>query len=203
MENDPDAHGEDVGEAATMILGLRPVREAPAEPAMEAARLFDAYSDYVYRSLQRFGVRRADLLDMTQEVFLVSHRRAAERRGTSSDKTWLFGICMRVASDYRRRAHRRHERLMAEPPERVSIAPSPEEGVAQQEARRVLAEILDTLPLELRAAFVMFEVEGQTTKEIAEATGWPLGTVYTRVRRGRQRFEKELKRRRLAERRGR
>ena len=60
--------------------------------------LFREHAPYVWRVLRRLGVAEADVEDACQEVFLVVHRRAESFDGTSSVKTWIYGICVRVAS---------------------------------------------------------------------------------------------------------
>ena len=56
-------------------------------------------------ALLKHGVREADVPDVCQETFVVVHRKLAEFEGRSALKTWIYGICARTASDYRRRAH--------------------------------------------------------------------------------------------------
>ncbi len=61
------------------------------------------------------GVAEADIEDVCQEVFITVHRKLSEFEGRSALRTWLYGISLRVASDYRRRAYVRRERAVAEP----------------------------------------------------------------------------------------
>lgn len=182
--------------------------DADASAAAEVRALYEAHAGFVYQSLARLGVREADLPDLTHEVFLVAHRKLAEREGTSSARTWLFAIAFRVAAGYRRRAFRTRERLSDAPPEPGPASdrpppPSPEDRAAAGEARAQAEAILDTLPMEERIAFVMFELDGVPCPEIARELGWPLGTVYTRVRNARRRFEDAARRLRARDRGGR
>jgi DNA-directed RNA polymerase specialized sigma24 family protein len=98
--------------------------------AREASRLdihsiHQAHADFVWRTLQHMGVRPADVEDQMQEVFVVVHNRLRSFDASSRMTTWLFGICMRVAAAYRRRAHRRREQVVADVPEQE---PSDEGG---------------------------------------------------------------------------
>ena len=61
----------------------------------------------VWRALRRLGVPERDLPDAAQDVFVVVHRRLGEFDGGSRVSTWLYAICLRVASDRRRRAPQR------------------------------------------------------------------------------------------------
>ena len=75
----------------------------------EFRALYDAHFNFVWSSLRRLGVREADVLDLAQKVFLTAHLKLAEFEGRSRITTWLFAICQRVASDYRRSAPVRRE----------------------------------------------------------------------------------------------
>ncbi|HEY1534274.1 MAG TPA: sigma-70 family RNA polymerase sigma factor, partial [Polyangiaceae bacterium] len=78
---------------------------------MDFKEVYDANFAFVWRSLRRLRVPDASLKDAMQDVFLVVHRRLGEFEGRAKVSTWLFGICLRVAKDYRRRAHVRREVL--------------------------------------------------------------------------------------------
>lgn len=157
--------------------------------------LHDAHADFVWLSLQRLGVREADLEDMLQEVFVVVHRNLASYDGSSKVTTWLFGIAIKVAAAYRRKAHRRREELVDAVPE-TNEATSPEDMALARQQRRELESVLDELDVEKRAVFVMFEIDEMTCEEIAEVAGVPVGTVYSRLHAARKDFERAAQRRR-------
>ena len=85
--------------------------DACVAPDGAVTRIYQANADFVWRSLQRLGVRGPDLDDVLQEVFVVVHQRLGTFDGTAKMTTWLFGIAMRIASDYRRSARVRREVL--------------------------------------------------------------------------------------------
>lgn len=66
--------------------------------------------------------------------------------------------------------------------------------MASAQAAQQLNEILDSMELEKRAVFVMFEIEGLSCQEIGGIVGIPLGTVYSRLHAARRSFEKRLRR---------
>src|SRR5262245_16770067 len=76
-----------------------------------AQQVFVDHAKYVWRTLRYCGVAPVDLEDVCQEVFLIVHRKLPEFEGRSSLRTWIYGICLRVARQESRRAHRRRERL--------------------------------------------------------------------------------------------
>lgn len=149
-------------------------------------------ADFVWRSLQRFGVRPADLDDAFQDVFLVVHRRIHTFDGSSALTTWLFGICRRVAAARRRRAWFRREVPTADWAE-SSDEPKdvlPDEAVATRQARVMLERLLERMDLDKRAVFVMFELDELSSEEIAAILGIPVGTVWSRLSAARKQFEK-------------
>jgi RNA polymerase sigma-70 factor, ECF subfamily len=150
-----------------------------------AEQVYELHADFVWRTLQHLGVRSADLEDLGQEVFVIVHRRLSTFDGRSKLTTWLFGICLHLVQRHRRRAYFRLELSHAEPPERVDPH-TPEERYAGEEARVRLERLLAKLSPERRATFLLFEVEGVSCEEIAELTGVPVGTVYSRLHLARK-----------------
>lgn len=166
---------------------------AARQGSLDVAHVYEENAAFVWASLQRLGVRDSDLEDVLQEVFVVVHKRIATFDGSSKVTTWLFGICMRVASAYRRRGFRRNETCVADPPESVD-ARSPEADLAARESRRRLEALLDELDLDKRAVFVMFEIDELSCDDIAELLDVPVGTVYSRLHAARKDFQKALAR---------
>ncbi len=183
-----------------MITTVRDITESAAEssspPYPDASAVYAEHAEFVWKGLFRLGVRDSDLEDMVQEVFMVVHRRLSSFDGSARMTTWLFGIAMRVASTYHRRAHRRRERVTDFDNESLMAPPdaSPEQVAAEQEARASLDRILGDMDIEKRATFVMFEIEGLPCQEIAALTGVPVGTVYSRLHGARAIFEREVAR---------
>jgi RNA polymerase sigma-70 factor (ECF subfamily) len=138
---------------------------------------------FLWRATLALGVPAADAEDLCQEVMLVVHRRLGDFDGQSL-RAWLYGICLRVASDYRRSARVRREKPTAELPDRVLEPTQPEELDARR-AEEKLRRALDALDDDKRAVFVLFEVEQLTLREISEAVGAPLQTVYSRLQAAR------------------
>jgi RNA polymerase sigma-70 factor (ECF subfamily) len=174
---------------------VAPERESsvPFAPVRDPARLramLAAHYDLVWRSLRRFGVRPGDVDDAAQQVFLVAARKL-DVIEPGAERSFLVGTAMRVASDARRAATRRRE-VQDEDPihERRDSSPGPEELADRHRARALLDEVLDGMPLDLRAVFVLFELEELPTAEIASLVGVPVGTVASRLRRARGEFHR-------------
>jgi RNA polymerase sigma-70 factor (ECF subfamily) len=163
--------------------------------SLDLSTIHAEHADFVWLTLQRMGVRDADVEDLLQEVFVVVHRRLHTFDDSARMTTWLFGICLRVAAGYRRRAHFRMERVTGEVPEQATADEgSPESEAAAGEARARLGAVLDGMELEERALFVMFEIDEVSCEKIAEMLGVPVGTVYSRLHAARKSFQKALAR---------
>jgi RNA polymerase sigma-70 factor (ECF subfamily) len=166
-----------------------------AGAASEEARLralIDRHFDFIWRSLRRLGLSGADADDGTQQVFWVAARKL-DRIEAGRERAFLFGTAVRVASDVRRAASRRPE-AVSEPLDLSDPGPGPEELTEQRRARALLDEVLDSMPLEARTAFVLFELEELSVVEIADLVGVPVGTVASRLRRARELFHAAAKR---------
>jgi RNA polymerase sigma-70 factor (ECF subfamily) len=150
---------------------------------------------FVWRTLGRLGVREADLMDVTQNVFVVVHRQLPGFEGRSEVTTWLFSICRLVVKDYRRSAPIRLEVLVDvdELSRRVAAAESSHGGLDAGDLSRALESVLDKLPEKLRIAFVLFELEEMSGEDIARLLEVPVGTVRSRLRLARVAFQREVK----------
>ena len=160
-----------------------PVLAHPA--ALSLREIFDHNVAFVWRTLRHFGISEADLEDVCQEVFVVVHRKIAGFEGRSALRTWLYGICFRVAKDHRSRAYMRREVPVSEPPPHA-VPPTQDNDCARAEARLMLESILNLLDEDKRAVFVLYEIEGLAMREVAEVVGCPLQTAYSRLQAARK-----------------
>ena len=158
--------------------------------------IYDEYFDFVWRSLRRLGVREADAMDLVQKVFLAVHVGLGEFEGRSKFRTWLFGICRRVASDYRRSSPIRREVVTdaAAMDLRHDEHDPPIVGTESRQRANVAEAILNRLPEPQRVVFVLFELEEMSGDDIAALLNIAVGTVRSRLRLARERFRREVKR---------
>ncbi|MBN2193615.1 MAG: sigma-70 family RNA polymerase sigma factor [Polyangiaceae bacterium] len=173
-----------------------PACTSPTDAKLDVAEVYERHGEQLWRNLHRLGVPSADLADALQEVLLVVHRRLDSYDPRHKLSTWLYGICVRVASNERRRIRRRREDPL-DPTvggDEPQDSRNPERLTEQRRAQQRLRQLLDTLEPEKRATFVMFELEGATTREIAETMGVPLGTVFSRLSAAREAFRQALDR---------
>lgn len=177
---------------ASPANGANPAAELTEEPrpareALTPRHIVELGAGFVTNTLRYMRVPEPLVRDAAQDVFVVALHRLEDFEGRSSLRTWLYGICLRVALRYRRVATRdRREAVMAEPPE-VSVAPEQEAEVGRAEWRQRLDAVLSDLDETHRMVFVLYEIERLSMKEVAEAIGCPLQTAYYRHQAARRR----------------
>jgi RNA polymerase sigma-70 factor (ECF subfamily) len=154
-------------------------------------RLREIVSDHfevLWRFLRRLGIGDADADDAVQEVVLVLARKL-DQVEVGRERSFVLSTAVRVASGFRRTRRNRREVEDDGLVEMPSHELDPEALAEKQRLRQVLQGVLNQLPMELRAVFVLYELEELTMAEIAHTLSLPAGTVASRLRRSRELFE--------------
>ena len=173
---------------SAVLVALERAQSRPVE-ALSLEKLVTEHLDFVWRSLRRFGVRESEVDDATQRVFMIAADKLSKIE-SGRERSFLIGTAARIASHARRGYQRRdlaELRLSSNP---RPPNPDPEELAQRREARELLDRVLDGMPEELRAVFVLFELEELSVDEVAEVLTLPRGTVATRLRRSREVFQR-------------
>ena len=160
----------------------------------------EQHSDRVYRLARRLTGNTPDAEDLTQEVF-VRVFRSLHTYTPGTFEGWLHRITTNVFLDQARRRQRiRFDALSDERAARLrSALPAPEAAYAERTFDDDVELALAALPPEFRVAVVLCDVEGLTYEEIAEITGAKMGTVRSRIHRGRAMLRTALAHRRPSE----
>ena len=201
MERQGNGHSTD--KMASLVPKQAPQDSPAAESERAAAavdprRLFDSHLAFVWRNLRRLGVPESSVEDAAQDVFLVVHRRwDSWRVERSTVETWLFGIALRVARNYRRAQQRRlawllpvrDRKAIQETP---SLADGPAELLDRREAVALFERALAGLAEDKRAVFLLVDVEEMTVPEAAAALDCNVNTAYWRLREARLAFRRAL-----------
>ena len=154
--------------------------------------LVQQYQVRIFNFSRALTASDADAEDLAQETFIRAFRGLARFRGESSFKNWLYSIATNVARTH----HGRRVRQSAVWDQRIETDDVPErhleatmedvEGTAIR--RQALDRALSSLPEDQRVPLVLHDVEGLEYKEIASVLGIPIGTVMSRIFRGRKRL---------------
>jgi RNA polymerase sigma-70 factor (ECF subfamily) len=151
--------------------------------------LVELYQDMLYGLCYRVVGDRETAADAAQEAFLNAYRNLARFRGDSF-RSWLTRIALNAATDILRIRKRRPadpypewEDETWQPP--ADESSSPERTTLLNYRSRAIARAMGHITLDQRTAIVLFDVEGYDYQEIADMTGVSLGTVKSRIHRGR------------------
>jgi len=186
----------------SIMVASRKVPDALlAKGTIDLRGLFAMHAAYVWNTLRRLGVSPSDLEDLTHDVFVQVQRHLGDYDASRPVRPWLFGFAFRIVSQYRRRAHRRHETPgLRGTRDAIDPAALPDERLAAEEDRRLVLEALEAIDLDRRAVFVLYEIDGVPMDEIARSLGIPVNTAYSRLRVARTEFAAAVKRLRRRER---
>jgi RNA polymerase sigma-70 factor (ECF subfamily) len=163
------------------------------ESLKEFEALYEAELDYVWRSLRRLGIRNEDLEDLTHDVFTKAFHRFDTFDASRPIRPWLFGIALRVASDFRQLSRHRRE-LQSTNADPVDAQPPADQRLEDERNRALLERALSGLTLERRAILILHDVDGHSMPEIAEVFPLPLNTLYSRLRLARADLQREFQR---------
>ncbi|HEX4703271.1 MAG TPA: RNA polymerase sigma factor SigE [Pseudonocardiaceae bacterium] len=154
------------------------------------------HGDRVYRLAYRLAGNQHDAEDITQETFIRVFRSLAKYQ-PGTFEGWLHRITTNLFLDMvRRRSRLRMEGLPDDTDRLVGDGPSPEEVYTETHLDPDLQASLDELAPEFRAAVVLCDVEGLSYEEIGATLGVKLGTVRSRIHRGRQALRASMEQRR-------
>jgi RNA polymerase sigma-70 factor (ECF subfamily) len=183
----------------------RPDEQEPSDEALVAAAregrrsaldaLLRRHEDRVLRVLRLLGVPRIDREDVAQEVFIRVFRHLGSYRSGNPFSGWIYRIAVNAAHDHRRRARAREHREVELSPalERtIEDRTAPGAGIERGDDRRSLERALAALSERERAVFVLREVEGLETVEVAQALRITRITVRRHLGRARRHLQEAL-----------
>ena len=159
------------------------------------------YQHRIVKLVSQYVREPADALDVTQEAFFKAYRALPKFRGDSAFYTWLYRIAINTAKNQLLYMSRRPMEVDIENEngERIELQEmqktidTPERLLLTNEIRETIIDAIDKLPVDLRAAITLREVEGMSYVEIAAAMDCPIGTVRSRIFRAREAIELRLK----------
>ena len=179
-----------------MLTLSLPVAAAPHTfPVPAIGEVYDTHVEFVARMARGLGVPTSGIDDVVQDVFLVVHEKLGSFEGRAQLKTWIARIVLNVVRTHRRAFSKR--KGMDPLDDEGAIDPTgktPHQIALEREAVRLLGEILESMPEEQRAVFVLAEIEGLEMAEIAETLSVNVNTAYSRLRLARKTYERGVER---------
>lgn len=160
------------------------------------------YQRKLGRLLSRFVRDPAEVEDVTQEAFIKAYRALPSFRGDSAFYTWLYRIAINTAKNYLVALGRRAptstgfdnaEAENFEDAEQLRDSNTPESELMGREIAATVNKAMDALPVDLRTAITLREIEGMSYEEIANVMNCPIGTVRSRIFRAREAIAAELR----------
>jgi len=167
------------------------LRRAQKGDSQAFEALVAPYEKRIYALCLRITCNREDALDAAQETMIRCWKGLPAYRGQARFGTWLYRIAVNTSVDMMRRRKPGVDSL--EKLQEAGIEPSAGDGDPQtwtetRQRREKIAQGLAKLPEELRTALVLRDIQGFSYEEIAEILSSPLGTVKSRISRGREKL---------------
>lgn len=164
-----------------------------ADPVPTWDEVATRYGQRIYTMAYRLTGNRHEAEDLAQDVFVRVYRNL-DKYSPGTFEGWLYRITKNLFLDRVRR--RRRVRMVELPDDDWHESMAGDEDPAAMVDRRSIdgriEQALTTLPPTFRTAVVLCDLQGLSYEEIAEATGWPLGTVRSRIHRGRKQLRDAL-----------
>ncbi len=161
-----------------------------------------AHLDALYASAVKLTRSNADAEELVQDTYLKAFRFAHKFEWGTNLKAWLFRIQSNTfINDYRHRGHERKyiERAATESiydqvldSESRAYAANPETHIFNAFLKQEMDRALDILPDDFKTVIVLADIQGFSYKEVADIIGCPIGTVMSRLHRGRRILQREL-----------
>jgi RNA polymerase sigma-70 factor, ECF subfamily len=173
---------------------LARTRRAAAGDARAFEELYRLYHRLVYGLCLRMTQNVAEAEDITQDVFILLHRKVGSFRGESQFTTWLHRLTVnQVLMRFRKARSRREEALEDSDAQSFTTGPAPVgPNRLQLIDRMALDKALEKLPPGYRAAFILHDVEGYEHEEVAQLLGCAVGTSKSQLHKARAKLRKIL-----------
>lgn len=149
---------------------------------MTPSELVESFAPFVLRTLKYHSVAERDLDDVCQEVFIIVFRKLPDFDPSRPIRAWIYGICMKVATAYRRRARHRREVLVCDAPDEAAPGAPGADVVSTQQ----LVAMLARLDEDKRTVLILHEIEELPMSEIALIVDCPVKTAYSRLAAARK-----------------
>ncbi len=193
------------GALDSLSLESQLVERAKAQDETAFDQIVELYSDRLYNYIVRMVGNPYDAEDLLQEVFLRAYQGLPSFDGRARLSTWLFQIATNLCIDFYRKRARRVQTVPYHPepsdtdetePEEWefedTMTPNPLSALLDKELQQVVERALNALSPKLKTVLLLYDVEGLSYEEIAQALRIPMGTVKSRLHLARAEIQKRV-----------
>lgn len=163
--------------------------------------LVERYQYRIIKLVNRYVNDPVEAMDIAQESFIKAYKAIDKFRGDSAFYTWLYRIAINTAKNY---VLTGNKKIIEADVEMIDLERtltranlrdySPPENLLQdRELRKIIFDVVQKLPRELRTAIMLRELDGMSYEEIAVVMSCPIGTVRSRIYRAREAIEKRIR----------
>ncbi len=159
------------------------------------------YQHRIVSLISRYVSDPSEALDVAQEAFIKAYKAIGRFRGDSAFYTWLYRIAINTAKNWLVARKRRPpasdidaaDAEQYDMDSRLKDRSTPENELLREEIEKTVYDTIATLPVDLRTAIILREIEGMSYEEIATTMECPIGTVRSRIFRAREAIDEKLK----------
>ena len=163
--------------------------------------LINKYQHRIVSLVSRYVSDHAEALDVSQEAFIKAYRAIGKFRGDSAFYTWLYRIAINTAKNWLVAQKRRPpasdidaaDAEQYDMDSRLKERGTPENELMRDEIKRTVYDTIAQLPIDLRTAITLREMEGMSYEDIATTMDCPIGTVRSRIFRAREAIDEKLR----------
>ena len=163
--------------------------------------LINKYQHRIVSLVSRYVSDHSEALDVSQEAFIKAYRAIGKFRGDSAFYTWLYRIAINTAKNWLVAQKRRPpasdidaaDAEQYDMDSRLKDKGTPENELLRDEIKRMVYDTIEQLPVDLRTAIVLREMEGMSYEDIATTMDCPIGTVRSRIFRAREAIDEKLR----------
>lgn len=159
------------------------------------------YQHRIVSLISRYVSDPSEALDVAQEAFIKAYKAIDNFRGDSAFYTWLYRIAINTAKNWLVARKRRPpasdidaaDAEQYDMDSRLKDRSTPENELLREEIEKTIFDTIATLPVDLRTAIILREIDGMSYEEIATTMECPIGTVRSRIFRAREAIDEKLK----------
>lgn len=190
--------GEQSEGGKTLKVEKELIRRAKKGDVEAFEELISGYEKKVYNTVYRFFNNSEDAMDITQEIFIKVFTSLHSFRESASFSTWLYRIAVNTCIDFMRKKKDetvpiKEEIIAGNDIKHGSYSQLPEDFVEKRELKEALLKAINSLPYEQRICVILRDIQGFSYTEMSEILMCSLGTIKSRLNRGRRALREILK----------